>query len=214
MLSSRDTAKNLPAPTDSQARRRFRNISPLSPPIYPAILRTSRNIHAEASATLYGNNRLTFYGSWNFLQFFTDIGRLNASLVRDVQLITSMSAFKMAERDEAPALVSGLRTLHISSHTISCVGPAVSCVMRFYQDMQPLLERHPSLQRVLSQWPQGHMHRERLCSFETPWQAIVLTFAAEDATASSEEKPFELGAAVAEMEAQLKEFDKEYGGKS
>lgn len=174
--------------------------------MHPAILRTCRKINAEASATLYGKNRFTFHGSSGFLQFVNSIGEVNASLVRDVQLLTRVPVVKIAEMKDALALVSGLRTIHISSHTMSCAGPAIFHIIKFYQAMKPLLERHPSLQRVLSKWPRGHMYSKRLNPSYRPWQAIVVTFAAENASVSSEEKPFELGAAVAEMEEQLEEI--------
>jgi hypothetical protein len=184
--------------------------STLKGPIYPAILRTCRKINTEGSATLYGKNRFAFYGSSSFLQFLYDVGRPNASLVRHVQLLTRVPLVKVAEMDEAFALARGLRTIHISSHTMSCGGPAIQYIIRFYQAMRPLLERHPSLQKVLSQWPRGHMYKKPLHSFDRPWQAIVVTFAAENACASPEQKTFELGTAVAEMEASLKEFTAEH----
>lgn len=58
------------------------------------------------------------------------------------------------------------------------------------------------------------MYKKPLYSFDRPWQAIAVTFAAENARVGSDEKTFELGAAVAEIESQLKDFRAEYDRKS
>jgi hypothetical protein len=114
-------------------------------PIYPAILRTCRMIHAEASAMLYGKNRFTFYGSDDLLRFVKSVGDANACLIRDVSLTTRVPLVKNAEMEDALARASGLRMLNIQSHTMSCAGPAMSYIIGFYRAMKPILERHPSL---------------------------------------------------------------------
>lgn len=119
--------------------------SKLQGPIYPAILRTCRKINPEGLATSYDKNRFTFYDLSSFLQFLHDIGRLNASLVGHVQLLARVPVVMIAEMDEALALASDLLTIRISSHTMSCSGPATQYIVGFYQAMMPLLERHPSL---------------------------------------------------------------------
>jgi hypothetical protein len=182
--------------------------------IYPAILRACRKINTEATATLYEKNLFTFDGSEEFLKFVTRVGDTNASLIRYVRLRTCMPLIKHEELEDALERASGLRRFDVHSHTMNCLGPAVSSITRFYQAMEPLLEKHPSLERVMSRWPRGYMYKTNLRSFVRVFQATVVTFTAEGSCNSADEKPFELGAAIAKMKAQLQEFEVECARRS